>query len=131
MKIPKNLAQVADLYKQARDKRLAMEKEAAKQGVIEKLYKEHLIDNLPKSKVGGISGQLARVEVVNKDIPFIEDRKKFFAYVRKTNQQELLTQSLNAAAVKERWEAKKKIPGVGKHVVTTLSLHSIKPQRNK
>lgn len=129
MKIPKNLAAVADLYKTVRDKRLAIEKEAAKVKEDEGQLREYLINNLPKSKIGGISGKLARVEVQVKEVPMIEDRDAFFKAAKRKGNEDLLTQTLNAAAVRQRWDAGKEVPGVGKHNAVTLSLHTIKATR--
>jgi len=129
MKIPRNLAAVADLYKTVRDKRLAIEKEAQKVQNDERQLREHLINNLPKSKIGGISGKVARVEIVTKEIPMMEDRDAFFKAAKRKGNEDLVTQTLNAAAVRERWNAGKDVPGVGKHYAVTLSLHTVKTKR--
>lgn len=127
--IPKNLAAVADLYYIARQERLDLQKSVDKLATRESELRDYLIDNLPKSKVGGITGKVANVEVVRKEVPTMEDRAKFFAYIKRSGAQDLLTQSLNSAAVKERWAAGKIIPGVGKHTVVTLSLHKVKTKK--
>lgn len=128
MKIPKDPAKVADLYYLARQKRLLAEKSAAKLKVEEMTLCNWLIDNVPKSS-GGVIGKIASVEPKPKDVPILEDKVKFLKYARKTNQLDLITEAMNTKAVQERWDAGKKVPGVGKHTVIKLSMHKVKSKR--
>lgn len=125
-KIPKKLAEVADLYYQTRDERLAKEKEAAAIQEREKLLKDYLIDNLPKSQAGGITGKLARVEISKRPVPALEDPKKFFAYAHRKGNEDLVKETMVQSSVQARWEAGKTVPGVGTFTVIGLSLHKLK-----
>jgi hypothetical protein len=127
--IPKNLATVADMYYMARRERLAAEKIAKALQQDEQRFKTYLIDNLPKSKIGGVIGKVAQVEIKKKSVPRLADRKKFYAYVRRTEQHDLVTESMNTKAVQERWDAGKTVPGVEKFDIVTLSLKTVKTKR--
>ena len=129
--LPKNLAVVADMYKKARDARLAAEKSAAKLKATESLLYAHLIDNLPKSKAGGITGKIARVEIVSKAVPIFDPdddraRDKFFAYAHKKGNEDLIDEKPNFKAIGERWENGKSVPGIVKFNMKKLSLHAVK-----
>ena len=90
-----------------------------------KAITDYVINNLPKSEATGVAGKLARVTVVKKEVPQVEDWDKFYAYIKKTGSFELLGRSLSAPAIKERWEAKKAVPGVKAFDVVTISLNKV------
>lgn len=125
LKFPKSLAVCADKYYELKQRRLEMQKEVDKVGAEESAYREHLINNVPKSKATGIAGKVARVTVYNEDVPTVKNWDKFYDYVIKNKAFDLLQRRLNAAAVEERWEAKKKIPGVEPFAVTKISLNKV------
>jgi hypothetical protein len=128
---PGDLARKADDYYLARMERLALQKQVDKLEKKEKELRAFLIDNLPKSQVGGVSGKVAQVEVSKKDEPVLKDPKAFFAYARKTKQLDLIVESMNKKAVKDRWAAgTKNLPGVDKFSVVGLSVHKVKQKRN-
>lgn len=134
VKLPKDLAAVADMYKEARDARLAKAKEIESLAAKESLLREHLINNLPKSQAGGVQGKIARVEIVLSEIPTfdMEDeaaRDKFFKFAHRKGNEDLIVESMNAKAVKERWDAGKEVPGVIRFKVKKLSLHTVKQKR--
>lgn len=124
--IPKNIADAADMYQTVKDERLAAQKLVDETEKFEKELKEHLINTIPKSKLGGVAGKLVRVEVYKEDIPTIVDKKKFLAAIRKSGEFDLISTSLNTKAARERWDAKKTIPGVGKFTAVKLSVHKLK-----
>lgn len=124
-KLPKTLAQCADLAYTRRADRLEVQREATAIGEEEKALKEHLIQNLPKSQASGVSGKVANAKIDKKKVPFIEDKKKLLAHVKKTGDWDLLTIGINTAAVEERWDQKKKVPGVGEFEVIKVSLTKV------
>lgn len=79
-----------------------------------KLVEEHFIQTLAVGESSGVQGHKSRVQVTDAVIPTIEDWTKFYAHIKKTGEFELLNRAVNKAAVSERWEAKKNVPGVGK-----------------
>lgn len=121
-KIPKNMAEVADLAYQLREERLRVQKETEAIGKLETRLKEHLIQNLPKSAASGVSGKVANAKIVKEVVPHIDDKKKFLAHVKKTGDFSLITAGMNPAAIKERWENKKKVPGIGEFTIVKVSL---------
>lgn len=125
-KLPKTLAQCADLAYNLREERLGVQRDATEIGKRETMVKEHLIQNLPKSQASGVSGSTANAKIDKKEIPTIEDKKKLIAHVKKSGDWDLLTIGLNTAAVEARWDQKKKVPGVGKFEVIKVSLTKVR-----
>ena len=120
-KLPKTLAACADLLYQTKAARLLLAKQVDDLAKRETLLKDHLIDNLPKGDASGIAGKVARVSVETKVIPKVEDWDKLHTFIKKTGAWELLGRTISATAVKERWEAKKVVPGVGTFNAFTVS----------
>lgn len=124
-KIPKNLADVADLYYLTRQKRLLEQKKVDEIEDQEKQLKQHIIDNLPKSKIEGIQGKVCRVSIDKKTKPIVEDWDKFYAYVKKNNAFDLMQRRIADKAIEERWADKKAVPGIGKFTAVTLSVNKV------
>jgi hypothetical protein len=120
--IPKSLALCADKLYEIRAARYAMQKEVDALAADEGLLREHLIANLPVSQASGITGRLAHVEIEKKTIPQVTDWPAFYKHILKTKDFSLMQRRVNDGAIKERWEAKKVVPGVGKHTTKVLSV---------
>lgn len=119
---PTRLGSCIDLLYQLKGQREALSK-------LDDLYKEaftllhdHLLNTVKKADLEGAKGLLAQVSIARKEIPTIEDFDKLAAYILKTKQLSLLHRSLSTTAVRERWEDKKTVPGVGKFTKVSLSL---------
>lgn len=126
LKIPKSLAQCADLAYELRERRLAIKREMDAVEEQEKAVKEYLINNLPKSQASGVSGKVANAKIERDTVPTVTDKKKFLAHVKKTGDFDLITSSMNARAIKDRWDNKKRVPGIGEFQVVKLSLTKVK-----
>lgn len=124
-KFPKQLGACADRLYQLRQKRLEMQKEVDKVAAEESALKNHIIENLPKSEASGVAGKLARVTVVTKQIPQVKDWDAFYKYVKKTGSFDLMQKRLTDAAIKERWEAGKEIPGVEHFNAVSVSINKV------
>lgn len=124
-KFPKAMGACADRLYELRNKRLAMQKEVDAVAAEESALKEHIINTLPKSEASGVAGKLARVTVVTKQVPQVEDYDKFYAYVKKTNSFDLLQKRLADSAIKERWEAGKEVPGVKAFNAVSVSINKV------
>lgn len=124
-KFPKTMGACADLVYQLREKRLAGQKLVDEVEAEEKALKEHIINNLPKSQTTGVAGKLARVTVVTKKVPQVNDWDAFWKGFDKKKDIDLLPRSLSKAAVEARWEAGKKIPGVEAFTAVTLSINKV------
>jgi len=124
-KIPATLGKCADrLYKL---KELASEKRKELEVLEEEAsaIREHIIETLPKSDASGVSGKFAHVKVVTSTVPTVKDWDSFYAYIHKHKSYELLNRKPTAAAIQERWDAGKEIPGVERFNVVKVSLTKV------
>jgi len=124
--VPEKLATCADLLYTTREQRLAIEKQAEALKAVETKLREHLIANLPNDDSTGVAGKLARVQIVKKVEPQVEDWDAFYKWVAKRKAWDCLQRRLNPAAVKARWEDKKVVDGVGAFTVVSVSLTKVK-----
>jgi hypothetical protein len=124
-KIPGTLGACADLLYTTRQTRLTEGKTLKEYEETEKVLKDHLIATLPKSDANGVSGRVARVTIVSKAVPVVEDWDAFYAFVRKAKRFDLLQRRLNDEAVKEMWDNNKTIPGVGVFNAVGVSVNKI------
>lgn len=109
---PKSIGACADLLFDLREKRLKLDKEAAKAKAAETALADHIINTLPKDSTGA-AGKHHRVQVKLKEVPQVKDWPAFYAYVKKNNAFDLLQKRLSEGAVQERLvESKKGLPGV-------------------
>jgi hypothetical protein len=120
-KLPKTLAQCADMLYEKRAERLAVQKEVDRIATEEGLLREHLINNLPKSQATGIEGKVARAKIETKDVPQVTNREELQRYIKKHNRFDLLQNRLSESAVLEMWADKKTVPGVGSFTVVKVS----------
>jgi hypothetical protein len=125
IKFPKSLGDCADKYYELKEQRLKAEKVAKAIEEEEKAYKEHIIENLPKSSLTGAMGKIACAKIVAKIIPQVEDWEKLYAHIKKTGDFDLLGRTVSKSGVESRWEAKKKVPGVGTFQTVTISLTKV------
>lgn len=124
-KLPKTLGKCADALYVTRQERLADQKGVAELSSRETALKEHIIAALPKSEASGIAGKLARVSVIVQPAPQVADWDAFYKHVKKTGHFDLLNKALNSAAVQERWDAGKKVPGVEPFNVVKVSVNKL------
>lgn len=126
MKFPKSIAVCVDKYYQLREKRLAMQKEVDAVAAEERAYKNHLIDTIPKSQATGVQGKLARVTIVTKEEPQVKDPEAFRKYMNRTKRWDLAYNLRpSAPGIREMWEEGKKVPGIEKFTVVTVSLNKV------
>ena len=124
-KFPKALGACADKLFELRNKRLAEQKKVDEIAAEETALKNHVIENLPKSEASGVAGKLARVTVVTKQVPQVKDWDVFYKYVKKTGSFDLMQKRLTDAAIKERWEAGKEVPGVEHFNAVSVSINKV------
>ena len=86
-----------------------------------KAVEEQFIQTLSVGESSGAQGFHSRTQITESVVPTLEDKPKFYAYVKKHGAFELLNQSLNRNAIQERWDNKKQIPGIGKYHVKKVS----------
>lgn len=117
----------ADLYYNARQKRLAADKAAAELKAEEERIKNHIIDNLDKNSTGA-AGKHHRVQVIRRKKLRVrpEDWEKFFGWVAKNRAFDVLQKRLSDDAIAERFAASRsKIPGVEPFDYVTVSLTKV------
>lgn len=124
-KWPKSMGLCADKLYTIRQERLAQQKIVDALEAEEKALKEHIINTLPKSETSGVAGKVARVTITSKNVPQVKDWDAFYKYVKKTGEFELMQKRLSDAAINERWEQGKKVPGVEAFNVTSVSLNKV------
>lgn len=93
-----------------------------------KQLEEILIDALPKEDLDGLVGLRAVAKLDRQEVPTCEDWTAFYTYVRKNNAFDLLQKRLSVTACRERWEARKVVPGVTKFTRVRLVVH---PRKTK
>jgi len=125
IKMPKSLGACADRLYSLREIRLAKQKEVDALAAEETALKEHIIQTLPKSEASGVAGKLARVSVVTKQVPQVQDWDEFYKHLKKTGSFELLGRGISKAAIQERWEEGKQVPGVEAFGVVTVSINKL------
>ena len=120
--LPKTVGACADALYTTRQERLAEQKKIDELKDREAQLKEHLIATLPKSDATGAAGRVAKVQIKTKPVPQVEDWDAFYKHVKRTGSFELLQRRLAEEAVRERWDAGKKVPGVEVFNTVTVSV---------
>ena len=82
----------------------------------------YIMQELEDSSLTGASGKVGQVTIKDKDVATVKDWQKFYAYIKRNNAFELLNKAVNQKSVAERWEDKKKIPGVEAFNKKSLSI---------
>ena len=124
-KFPKTMGACADKVYELRNKRLEQQKIVDAIEDEEKALKKHIIENLPKSEATGAAGKIARVSVISFEIPQVKDWEAFWKAFNKKTDTDLLQRSVNKAAINERLEAGKKVPGVEIYKDLKLSITKV------
>lgn len=124
-KAPKTIGACADRLYTLKSEKSKAQAAVDKLDAEEKFIKNHIINTLPKSEATGVAGKLARVTVITAEVPQVKDWTAFYAYVKKTNSFDMLQRRLSEAAVRERWDSKKAVPGVEAFAVTKVSLNKV------
>ena len=125
IKIPKQPAACADLLYQTREERYELQKAIDAKKALEQALTEYFINTLPKSDSTGIAGKVARVQTGTKDVPQVEDWEALYKHIKKTGAFELLQRRLGEGACRDRWAAKKTVPGVGVFHAVVVSVTKI------
>lgn len=94
-----------------------------------KAIEDHLIENLPKSQAGGITGKLGRATIDRKTVPTVKDWTKLQAHIKKTGDFDLMQKRISSTAVTARWDNKRVVPGVDKFTVVKVKINSVKPTK--
>lgn len=121
-KVPKTLGARADRLYAIKLEKKKLRDSIAKLDTERIAIEESIIQDLPKSQAEGVTGKVANVRIVKKDVPTVKDRETFLKYVSRTKAWDLLPRSVNNKAIEERWNDKKKVPGIGVFTALKISL---------
>lgn len=122
------LADVADIFFATYKERLAADKAAAALKADEVNATRVLLEQMQRQGLTAIGGKRVRLgmDPVPDNQPHVTDWPKFYAYILKTKDFSLLERRPGKAAVKERWEDGKVVPGVEKFPVFKLTKSEVK-----
>jgi len=87
---------------------------------------EHALGLLNSQKSSGAKGKVGQLTKKFKAIPVIENFDEVWKYAKKEDASDLFGRSLNATAVRQRWDANIAIPGVGTFSKISLSITKAK-----
>ena len=129
-KMPKTLAQCADLLYSTQQARYVVQKQAKEMEAIEGALKNRIIQELPKSQATGIAGKMARVYVENKTVVKVNDFPAYINEVARLMKKDpgaasLLQKRVGEAAVKEVWEAGKTLKGIEAMEVPVVRMNKV------
>jgi hypothetical protein len=99
--LPTDEGLCVDLLYRARNRRLAIQREAERIEKLESDLREHFIETLSANSTG-LAGREALVKVEPKSVPQIGDFMKLWRYAVKHNAPELFQRRLNETSVNER-----------------------------
>lgn len=123
--VPENLAVAVDLLYTTRQARLEIQKQVEALQARETQLREHLINTLPKSDATGIAGKVARATIVTKTEPTVEDWDEFYKWLSRNKAWDCIQRRISAPAIRARWEAHKRVAGVGTINVVSVSLNKV------
>lgn len=126
-KVPKTLGAAIDLFAKVQAGRQLLTQKAEAEKEQENLLEEAIFKMFKKSELEGAKGKLGVAGIHKSDVPTTKTWPKVFAYIKKTGDFDLLQKRFSIEAVRERWAAGKKIPGVD--VFTKVSLRISKRKK--
>ena len=102
LKFPKTVGAVADMAYKNKLAIAEAKKIWTKLDDERKAINAHIINTFPKQKLEGALGKLGKLEIKNKDVPQIEDRKKFNKYIIKNDAFDMLQARVAESAINLR-----------------------------
>jgi hypothetical protein len=78
-----------------------------------KNIEEHFIQTLAVGEASGVQGLVARVQVTESPVPTPDNWDDIYKHVHKTKDFAILNRQLNREHIRELWDDKKQVPGVG------------------
>lgn len=122
MKLPTSLGATIDLLYALRAERLALGKTLKEMQEKETAIELHLMNNFAKGDLEGARGKVATASLKYTTVADVTDWDAYYAYVAKNKAWELLQKRVGITALRERWDAKKQVPGVEPKTITDISL---------
>ena len=125
LRLPKTLGATSDALYRLKEKIAALKRDIVELDKDRIELKKHAFQLLRDSRTIGAKGKEGQISIKEEDVPTIEDWSAFTKYVARTKNFDLLQHRLSSAAVKERWNDKKDVPGVGMFKKTDLSITKV------
>lgn len=82
-------------------------------GPANKNIEEYFINTLSVGESSGVQGLVARVQITESAVPTPENWDEIYRHVGKTKDYAILGRALNREHIRELWDDKKQVPGVG------------------
>ena len=121
------LGNIVDAYYKAREERLEHDRKSEELKKDESFFQELIIKQLKLQDITAIGGKLISVKLNPvKHKPHVTDWPAFYKHILKTKDFSLLQRRPGEAAIAERWDDGKVVPGVEKFPVYTLSVSRVK-----
>ncbi len=130
-KWPKTIGACVDLAYELKLKAAAIADTIKPISQMERDLEEHMKKTFKNAEINGAQGKLARAEFNEVTVPNVEDWDKLYAYVEKTKSYDLLHRRLSTTAIRERWDAKKKVPGVVQVKLNQMSILKLPARKQK
>ena len=86
---------------------------------------ETIFNTFDKQSLEGAVGKLAKTSIKRSEVPTVKSWPKFYAYIKRTGEFDLLQRRPSTAACRERWKEKKAVAGVSKFTRVSLSLTKV------
>lgn len=125
VKIPKTTGACADRLYAIKEEIGALEAEQNKLKEERRAIEDYLVNELPKDDARGVSGRVAKVSISSKPIATVKDWDAFYKHILKTKDFSLMQRRVADPAVREHWDAGKKVPGVDAFNVVKVSVTKI------
>lgn len=123
---PRALGVLIDQFKKVEEERRKADKVAEALKADEIAIKTSIFAALRKNETTVAGGESYKAEMTTEDVPTVKDWAKFYDYIKENNAFEMLERRPGKAAIKERWDDGKDIPGVEKFPVDKLSVTKLK-----
>lgn len=114
--------QLADQLRRTQQRRIKLKQQVDDLATVEAELKRKLLVVFEQQHLTEAAGRISRVSVTYKPVPRTTDWDRVFRYVSRTRSFDLLQRRLTVAAVRERWENGKSIPGVEAENVPVFSV---------
>lgn len=121
----KTQGQRVDFLYEAEKHRLEVQRDVEEMKKFIAILEKWFIQELPDTDTTGVAGEVARVQVKQKERPSVKDWDAFYTHIKKKGEFELLNRAVNVKSVKERWEAGKEVPGVEKYHYKDVSITKV------
>jgi len=120
--LPKTAGTCVDKLYQLREEKKQAQKAVTAIDDDFKTLLEHTKKLLKKAKAEGTVGKVARMQINKSEVPILKDMDRLKAFAKRTKSPDLISESMSTAAIKQRWDDGKEVPGVEHMVIEKVSI---------